>query len=103
MRVAYADLQGVLARALTKIGFTPARADRCATLFAEASRDGVYSHGLNRFPRFVATIANGVVDIDAEPQRVAAWGAVERWDGRHGPGNLNAHSCMDRAVALSRN
>src|SRR4029077_1138876 len=29
-------------------------------------------------------------------------GALERWDGMGGPGNLNAYQCMDRAIALSR-
>jgi 3-dehydro-L-gulonate 2-dehydrogenase len=74
----------------------------CARLFADASRDGVPSHGLNLFPRFVRMIRSGVVDIQARPVRVAAHGALERWDGRRGIGNLNAHQCMDRAIALSR-
>jgi hypothetical protein len=33
---------------LTKVGFSNERAAICARLFAETSRDGVYSHGLNR-------------------------------------------------------
>jgi 3-dehydro-L-gulonate 2-dehydrogenase len=94
----------VLRRVLTKTGFTADRADRCARLFAETSRDGVSSHGLNRFPRFLETIRNGTVDIHAEPQRVARLGAgaLERWDGRRGPGNLNAQRAMQEAIALSR-
>src|SRR5437773_5983804 len=102
MRVAYDHLRDVLSRALTRIGFAPERAARCAALFADASRDGVSSHGLNRFPRFIATIRNGVVDVDAEPHCLARWGALERWDGRRGAGNLNAQQCMARAVALAR-
>src|SRR5262249_27076350 len=47
-------------------------------------------------------IRSGVVDVKARPERVAGAGALERWDGRRGPGNLNAHTCMDRALALSR-
>ena len=42
------------------------------------------------------------MDIRAEPRPVMAHGAFERWDGRRGPGNLNAHGCMQRAIALSR-
>ena len=78
------------------------RASLCAQLFAEASRDGVASHGLNRFPRFMRMVARGLVDIHASPERVAAAGAFERWDGRLGPGNLNAHACMTRAIGLAR-
>jgi len=62
----------------------------------------VYSHGLNRFPRFLETIRNGVVDVQARATRVLACGAIERWDGNRGPGNLNAWDCMERAIALSR-
>ena len=102
MRVKYAELHNLLARALTGVGFAPERAARCAALFADASRDGVSSHGLNRFPRFIATIRNGVVDVDAEPRCLARWGALERWDGRRGAGNLNAQECMARALALAR-
>ena len=33
---------------------------------------------------------------------MSAHGATERWDGRRGPGNLSAHQCMGRAIALAR-
>jgi 3-dehydro-L-gulonate 2-dehydrogenase len=102
LRVSYDELREVLSRALIRVGFARDRAARCASLFADSSRDGVYSHGLNRFPRFVTMIRNGVVDVDAEPGSVARFGAFERWDGRRGPGNLNAFEAMARAVALAR-
>lgn len=87
---------------LGRAGFSPERADLCARLFADASRDGVASHGLNRFPRFMEMIRLGVIDVSATPVRVARAGALERWDGRRGPGNLNAYACMEIAIALSR-
>ena len=102
MRVPYQELHDTLARVLEAHGFERERAVLCARLFADASRDGVASHGLNRFPRFIRTIRNGVVDVGATPVRVASYGAWERWDGRRGPGNLNAHECMSRALALAR-
>lgn len=102
MRVPFEVLSDELLKALLKLGFEPERAGLCARLFAETTRDGVYTHGLNRFPRFVAMIRNGSVDVAARPERVAGAGALERWDGHHGPGNLNAHACMERAIALAR-
>ena len=102
MRVPYEELFETLRRVLEKTGFKTDRAGLCARLFADASRDGFASHGLNRFPRFMRTIRTGVVDVHASPVRVAGFGAWERWDGRLGPGNLNAHQCMDRALALAR-
>jgi 3-dehydro-L-gulonate 2-dehydrogenase len=50
----------------------------------------------------VTTIRNGSVDLHARPERVSAHGGLERWDGRAGPGNLNAAACMQRAIELSR-
>ena len=102
MRVSYSELHDILFRVLARTGFTRERATRCAALFADASRDGVYSHGLNRFPQFITTIRNGVVDVDAVPRCLARWGALERWDGRRGAGNLNAQHAMARAIDLSR-
>lgn len=101
MRIPFDELQQTLTALLLRQGFTPARAELCARLFAESTLDGVYSHGLNRFPRFLRTIANGSIDIHAEPALVSSSGALERWDGRLGPGNLNAHACMARAIALA--
>ncbi|MFD0682188.1 MULTISPECIES: 3-dehydro-L-gulonate 2-dehydrogenase [unclassified Paenibacillus] len=101
-RVSYDEMKGELLRVLLKNGFSSERAELCASLFADASRDGVYSHGLNRFPSFIEQIKKGNVVVDAEPVRITAWGALERWDGQYGPGNLNAHAAMARAIELSR-
>lgn len=102
LRVSYQELYDVLLRVLLKTGMETERAKLCAQLFADTSRDGVYSHGLNRFPRFVDMIHRGLVDIHARPVQIAKHGALERWDGKRGPGNLNAYQSMERAIALSR-
>jgi 3-dehydro-L-gulonate 2-dehydrogenase len=106
LRVPYSDLYDALLRATEHLGLTGDRAALCARLFAETTRDGVYTHGLNRFPRFAEMVRNGSVDLHAEPVRIAnpsaAALAIERWDGRLGPGNLNAHTAMARAIALAR-
>src|SRR5437763_7078844 len=102
LRVPYDDLYAALVRAIRGLGLAPDRAAECARLFAETTRDGVYTHGLNRFPRFAATIANGSVDVNAEPTKTAGMGALERWDGHRGVGNLNASASMQRAMELAR-
>lgn len=102
LRIPYDELHGTFLRVLERSGFESERAALCARLFADASRDGVASHGLNRFPHFIRMIGAGIVDVRARPALVEARGAFERWDGCGGPGNLNAHACMDRAIALSR-
>ncbi len=102
LRVKYEELHAVLCRVLERTGMAPERATRCAALFADATLDGVPSHGLNRVPGFLRTIARGIVDVQARAERIEAHGAVERWNGHRGPGNLNAWDSMARAIALSR-
>lgn len=102
IRVPYQEVFDVLRSVLEKLGFSRQRAELCARLFAESSRDGVYSHGLDRFPRFVRGIRNGIVDVHAAPEWVSASGLLERWHGKSGPGNLNAWQSMERAILLAR-
>lgn len=101
-RLPFDEVQSTLAGVLVRLGMADERAQTCARLFAETTRDGVYTHGINRFPRFVATIHKGSVDVKAAAERVAGFGALERWNGNRGPGNLNALAAMERAVDLGR-
>ena len=105
LRVPNDDLYHALERAMQHLGLRGERAALCARLFTETTRDGVYTHGLNRFPRFAEMVANGCIDANAEPTRIGDSTtaiAIERWNGNLGPGNLNAHTCMQRAITLSR-
>jgi 3-dehydro-L-gulonate 2-dehydrogenase len=102
MRIPLLQLQAELERVLEKHGFAPERASLCARLFSETDRDGVYSHGLNRFPRFIQYIHKGYVLPQAQPKREGKHGGFERWDGQQGPGNLNAHAAMSHAIALAK-
>ena len=101
IRIPFQQVVDELIRVLTDKGFTNKRAALCARLFAESSQDGVYSHGLNRFDRFMAMIDNGSINIHAEPVQVNQMGSIEQWDGNRGPGNLNAYEMMQRAIDLA--
>jgi 3-dehydro-L-gulonate 2-dehydrogenase len=98
MRLQPVQIEPVLVAGLRGRGFEADRAALCARLFVETSLDGVYSHGLNRFPPFLAAIDRGHVVPDNEPVCVRESGAFETWDGRLGPGNLNARAAMGRAI-----
>lgn len=102
MRVPYEEMYNEFVRVLLKYGFDKEKAEISAKLYADASRDGVYTHGLNRFPKFIKSIHDGIVDIHAEPVLKESFGAFERYDGCHGPGNLNAYACTKRAIELAK-
>ncbi len=101
MRIPFNTLQAEFKRVLLSLNFTEEKANLCATIFTENSRDGVSSHGLNRFPVFVEFVKEGLIDRDAEPTKENGFGALEQWDGNLGPGMLNARFCMDRAIELA--
>jgi len=101
LRVPFDELKTILAEALMRVGFPPDRAELSARLFAETTRDGVYTHGVNRFPRLIMMVRNGEIDVTARPSRVSSLGAIERWNGNRGPGNLSAWECMRRAIELA--
>jgi 3-dehydro-L-gulonate 2-dehydrogenase len=102
LRIPYEELHRALAGALSRLGFDEERAILCARLFADTTRDGIYTHGLTRFPRFVRMIRAGRIDVQATPALAGSHGVLERWDGKCGPGNLNAWHSMDRAIGLAR-
>jgi len=102
VRISSQVLENEFSRVLLKLGFDFGKAKLCAQVFTENSLDGVYTHGVNRFPRFVRYIKKGVIDVQAEPELKHRTHALEQWDGHLGPGILNALFSTDRAVALSR-
>ena len=100
-RIPYEEMAAQFARVLEKKGFLPEDARDAAVIFAHNSLAGVFSHGLNRFPRVVSYLEKGEIDPGARATCEAAMGAIERWDGHRGFGPLNAKRAMDRACALA--
>jgi 3-dehydro-L-gulonate 2-dehydrogenase len=101
-RIQFDEMKAEFKRILIKKGCDEASADLSAQLMTETSCDGVYSHGVNRFPRVVEYIDKGYIDLKALPTKVDGIGAFERWDGNLGLGNVNAKRSMDRAVELAK-
>lgn len=102
IRIDYNELKSTFQRILSNLSFTDVKAEACATVFANNSLDGVYTHGVNRFPRFVQNVKDGIVIADNEPIKVGGTNALEQWDGQLGPGPLNAITCTDRAIELAK-
>ncbi len=102
LRIPPEQMEAEFKRILLELGFREERARECARIFTENSLDGVYTHGINRFPRFVEYVRNGYIDVHAIPTRIAANSGVEQWNGNLGPGPLNALFCADRVIELAR-
>ena len=100
--VPYQEMKSEFKRILRQYGFTEEKAEKCAEVFATNSLEGVYSHGVYRFPRFVDYLQKGYVNSDAEPELIHSAGALEQWNGNLGPGILNAEFCADRAMKIAK-
>jgi 3-dehydro-L-gulonate 2-dehydrogenase len=96
------QLKSEFIRILKNYGFTDVKAEKCAEIFTVNSLEGVYSHGVNRFPRFVKNIKEGYVKPDATPSLVQQMGSFEQWNGNLGPGPLNASFATDRSIELAQ-
>jgi 3-dehydro-L-gulonate 2-dehydrogenase len=101
MRISFKEIQGTLKHVLLKYGFSEEKAGILSKVFTESSLDGVYSHGLNRFPGFINNVKEGIVKIDAEPEKISSFGNIEQWNGNLGPGILNALSSMSLAMKIA--
>ena len=101
LRVPFHDLHAAVERALLKLGLEQTRANLSARLIAETDRDGVRTHGIARLPRFAEMVRLGRINPSATPDCVTNAGALERWRGNRGPGNLAAHAAMQRAMELA--
>ena len=96
------EMRAAFLRILLNSGFTEEKALRCAEVFTNNSIDGVYTHGVNRFPRFVQYIKDGYVKPHASSSLKHKFSGIEQWDGNLGPGPLNAVYATERVVGLAQ-
>ncbi len=100
-RISFEEMKATIKQAFLNAGMSEEKADVCARIHTESSRDGVYSHGLNRVERYVDYIGRGWVDVDAVPTLEKNMGTMEIYNGNMGPGILNAIFAMDRATEIA--
>ena len=94
-------MQATFTTILLHLGFSGERANECAAVFTENSVDGIYTHGINRFSRFVQAIRRQHIAMGAIPTLVSRFGSLEQWHGNWAPGPLNALFATDRAMELA--
>lgn len=101
VKIKPAEMEAEFFRILIANGLSEDNAKTCAEVFTTNSMEGVYSHGVNRFPKFIEYIKNKLVLPDAVPAKVSGFGGIEQWNGNLGPGLLNALHATERAMALA--
>jgi 3-dehydro-L-gulonate 2-dehydrogenase len=101
IRVSVDEMQSVFEETLRTCGYAESQAQRCASVFVQNSLEGVYTHGVNRFGRFVRNTRDGLIVPQAVPTLKTGHQGFEQWDGNRGPGPLNAYFCTDRAMTLA--
>jgi len=94
-------MESTFLRIALDYGVPQQKAQTCALIFTENTLAGVISHGVARFPGFIERLRDGVIHAGAEPELLAAFGAIEQWDGHSGIGISNALHCTDRAISLA--
>jgi len=102
MRIPFERMKAEIKRAMKKAGLSEEQAEICAQVHTESSRDGVYSHGLNRVSRFIDYVGRGWVNLEGKPELIKAVGCMENYDGHLGIGIINAKFCMNRAMELAK-
>lgn len=88
-------------RILLKYNFREDKAQKLAQIYTVNSLEGVYTHGVNRFSKFIKYVIDGHIKPDKEPVCIHKGGSIEQWNGQLGPGPLNALVCTDRAIELA--
>lgn len=101
-RIQFSEMKSTIKQAFLNAGMPEEKAETCARIHTESSRDGVYSHGLNRVERFVEYLHKGWVDGHAEPTLQSSLGTMEIYNGNMGPGILNALFAMNRATEMAK-
>ena len=102
MRVSFDEMKMEIKRVMLKAGLSEEKAEICAQTHTETSRDGVYSHGLNRVPRFYNYCKKGWVKPSGEAELINKAGLMENYDGNLGVGVTNAKFSSKRAVELAK-
>ncbi len=100
--VSYAEAVATMEKGLLPY-MSAEHAHHFAEIFAGNSLDGVYSHGMNRYARYLGDMKSGLCDASVmEAERVSGVGGLEVWDAHFGVGPVIAEQMANRAVELAK-
>lgn len=100
--VQYDEAVREMAKGLTRF-MGEVDAKHFAEIFAGNSLDGIYSHGMNRYPRYISDMESGLCDPKVtKAEKVGGFGALEVYDAHFGVGPLIAEQMTARAIELAK-
>ena len=101
LRIPKIEMREEFLRILKKYKFDPEKSETLADVFTRNSLEGIYTHGVNRFSRFIQDVVAGSLIPDNSATVAHVNGNVEQWDGNLGPGPINAIKCSSRAMEIA--
>jgi len=102
IRVSFKEAKKELNRVLLNLGASTEKAEIVSRIYAESSLKGIYSHGIPNIMHWTSLMKTGLIDVNAEPEKIGEFGGFERWDGHNGLGAYNALHCSNRAIELAK-
>lgn len=100
-KVTFEELNQYLRRVWNATGASEEDSAVMADIFTETTKRGVGHHDIHNFPSRIDRVRSGMINPDPKITRIAAFGAMESWDGDHGTGEVLNHFIMDRAIQLA--
>ena len=73
MQLTYDALKAEFKRVLLARKLREDTAEAVATLFADTTLSGIYSHGVNRFPRFIYQLDQGISTPKPSRKKCCRW------------------------------
>ncbi len=99
--IPYAEAVDTMTKGLSRF-MEEETARHFASVFADNSADGIASHGLNRFARYMDDMASGICNPKVlEAEKVSGLGGFEVWDAHFGVGPLIAEQMGKRVMTLA--
>lgn len=95
------EMRNKFAAILHSRKFSSTDTDILADVFTKNSLEGVYTHGVNRFPRFIEYVDKGIVRLNGVLERTSGSGSLEQWDGGLRAGILNGLNCTEIVMELA--
>lgn len=101
MKVTFDELKRYVNDVWKAAGASDADSEVMADIFTETTKRGVGHHDIHNFPSRIDRVESGMINPTPKITKIAAFGAMESWDGDHGTGEVLNRFIMQRAIDLA--